>query len=74
MGSIPIFGLNYEYNFYKIMASKKPFIKLQCSDCKRINYFVRKSKGKLGKGEQKLELKKFCNWCRKSTKHKEGKK
>ncbi|MBM3250798.1 MAG: 50S ribosomal protein L33 [Candidatus Nealsonbacteria bacterium] len=49
---------------------KKPFIKLQCSVCKRINYFTKKSKTMEGK----LELKKFCKWCRKHTIHKEGKK
>ncbi|MBZ9569493.1 50S ribosomal protein L33 [Patescibacteria group bacterium] len=53
------------------MATKKPFIKLKCQECKRINYFVHKSKGMTGK---KLELKKFCKWCRKHTLHKEVKK
>lgn len=52
------------------MAKKKPFSKLQCEACKRVNYFTRKSKGVEGK----LELKKFCRWCRKHTVHKEGKK
>jgi len=56
------------------MATKKPFVKLQCAVCKRINYFVHKSKGKSGKTEKKLELKKFCKWCRKHTAHKEIKK
>ena len=49
---------------------KKPFIKLQCSACKRINYFTNKPKTMEGK----LELKKFCKWCRKHTVHKEGRK
>jgi len=49
---------------------KKPFIKLQCEVCKRINYFVNKPKTM----EEKLGLKKFCKWCRKHTLHKEGKK
>lgn len=52
-------------------TGKKPLVKLQCSECKRINYFTKKSKKV---GEIKLELKKFCNWCRKHTVHKEGKK
>jgi len=56
------------------MPVKKPFIKLQCSECKRINYYTHKSKGKTGAGEKKLELKKFCKWCRKHTVHKETKK
>jgi len=50
---------------------KKPFIKLQCSECKEINYFVKKSKGL---AEKKLELKKFCKKCKKHTLHKETKK
>ncbi|PIR02501.1 MAG: 50S ribosomal protein L33 [Candidatus Nealsonbacteria bacterium CG11_big_fil_rev_8_21_14_0_20_35_11] len=53
-------------------VKKKPFIKLQCQECKRINYFTHKSKQKTG--EKKLGLKKFCRWCRKHTLHKEGKK
>ncbi|MBZ9572955.1 50S ribosomal protein L33 [Patescibacteria group bacterium] len=52
------------------MAKKKAFIKLQCSECKRINYYTRKSKNV----EKKLELKKFCKFCRKHTLHKEMKK
>jgi len=50
---------------------KKPFIKLQCEVCKRINYFTNKPKIMV---EEKLDLKKFCKWCRKHTLHKEGKK
>jgi len=49
---------------------KKPFIKLQCKECKEINYYTKKSRGLEGK----LELKKFCKRCRKHTPHKEGKK
>jgi large subunit ribosomal protein L33 len=49
---------------------KKKFIKLQCQECKRINYYTPKSQGA---AEIKLELKKFCKWCRKHTMHKEGK-
>jgi len=52
------------------MAKKKAFIKLQCEVCKRVNYFTHKSKKA---EEKKLALKKFCNWCRKHTVHKEGK-
>jgi len=52
-------------------AKKKPFTKMQCEVCKRINYFTNKSKKA---SEEKLSLKKFCRWCRKHTVHKEGKK
>lgn len=55
--------------FKIIMAKKNPFVKLQCQECKRINYFTRKSK-MLNK-KAKLELKKFCKWCKKHTLHKE---
>jgi len=52
------------------MAAKKPFIKVQCSVCKKTNYFTKKSKVT---AEKKLELKKFCSACRKHTLHKESK-
>lgn len=53
------------------MATKKPYIKLKCQICKEVNYFTRKSKKSQ---ENKLELKKFCKWCKKRTLHKESKK
>ncbi|MBI1974882.1 MAG: 50S ribosomal protein L33 [Parcubacteria group bacterium] len=46
-------------------------IKLQCTTCKRVNYFSRKNKKKV---ERKIELKKWCRWCRRHTPHKETKK
>jgi len=45
-------------------------IKIKCSVCDRINYYTRKKKTI----ERKLELKKYCKWCRKHTIHKEAKK
>ena len=53
--------------------SQEKLINLKCSVCNRINYSVKKSKGKDPKAEKKLELKKFCEWCRKHTVHKETK-
>jgi len=52
------------------MAQEK-LVKMQCTTCKRINYFTTRNKKTI---EKKLELKKFCKWCKKHTKHKEGKK
>lgn len=49
---------------------KKVLVKLQCQECKTTNYFTNKSRGV----EEKLELKKFCESCRKHTLHKELKK
>ncbi len=45
-------------------------IGLRCDVCKRRNYYTKKNKKKV---ERKIELKKFCAWCRKHTSHKEVK-
>ena len=45
-------------------------IGLKCAVCKRRNYYTRKNKKTV---ERKIELKKFCAWCRKTTVHKEVK-
>ena len=50
---------------------KEQLIRLKCTACNRVNYFTRKNKKQV---ERKLEYKKFCNWCRKHTVHKEAKK
>ncbi len=46
-------------------------VKLACSKCGRINYYTRKNRKTT---ERKLDLKRFCKWCRKHTAHKETKK
>ena len=51
--------------------SQDNLIKLQCTECKRINYYSHKNRKTL---KNKLELKKFCKWDKKSTLHKEMKK
>gem|GEM_PF-44904 len=53
------------------IMSQDNLIKLSCTKCRRINYWSRKNKKKV---ERKIELKKFCNWCKKQTVHKESKK
>lgn len=45
-------------------------IVLKCSVCKRRNYYTHKNKKSV---ERKIDLKKFCNWCRKTLPHKEAK-
>lgn len=45
-------------------------IRMKCADCKRVNYYTRKNKKTV---ERKLELKKFCQWCRTRAVHKEAK-
>lgn len=58
------------------MAGKKSkysenIIRLKCAECARFNYYTRRNKKT---AEKKLEVKKFCKWCRKRTNHKEHKK
>ncbi|MGB9836682.1 MAG: 50S ribosomal protein L33 [Candidatus Saccharicenans sp.] len=48
----------------------RDIITLQCSDCKRRNYTTTRNKKKQ---TERLELKKFCPFCRKHTLHKEVK-
>jgi len=51
--------------------SQENLIKFKCSVCDKINYFSRKNKKLI---KDKLELKKYCNSCKKHTLHKEMKK
>ncbi len=53
------------------MASQDRLFKLACANCKRVNYYSSKNKKLVTK---KIELKKFCKWCKASTTHKELKK
>jgi len=43
-------------------------ITLECTECKRRNYTTMKDKKK---NTTRLELKKYCRFCRKHTPHKE---
>ena len=45
-------------------------ITLACSDCDQRNYTTTRNKKKQ---QNKLELKKYCRFCRKHTAHKETK-
>ena len=45
-------------------------IKFECTDCRKINYHSTKNKKTI---KTRLELKKFCKTCRKTTPHKETK-
>ncbi|MFA5827644.1 MAG: 50S ribosomal protein L33 [Candidatus Paceibacterota bacterium] len=51
--------------------SQDRLFRLACSTCKHTNYWSSKNKKLVTK---KIELKKFCKWCKKNTKHKESKK
>ncbi len=51
--------------------SQKNLIGLRCEGCGRAGYVSHTNPKKMV--ARKIELKKFCNWCRKHTKHKEAK-
>lgn len=51
--------------------SQDQLIKLGCKPCKRVNYWTRKNKKLV---VRKVELNKFCKFCKKHTVHKEVKK
>jgi large subunit ribosomal protein L33 len=51
--------------------AQKNLIKLKCSECGRVNYHTRKNKKTI---QKKIELNKYCKWCKKHTKHVETKK
>lgn len=48
----------------------REIITLQCQECKRRNYTATKNKKTM---TERLELKKFCNSCRKHVAHREVK-
>ncbi|MDD5455640.1 MAG: 50S ribosomal protein L33 [Candidatus Margulisbacteria bacterium] len=45
-------------------------VTMVCQDCDRKNYSSNKNKKNT---TEKLELKKYCKWCKKHTLHKEEK-
>ncbi|NCB21070.1 MAG: 50S ribosomal protein L33 [Clostridia bacterium] len=50
--------------------SQDNMIKLECTECKTINYFSHKNKKIL---KERLEMNKYCKQCKKHTLHKETK-
>ena len=48
----------------------RDIIQMACGECKRRNYSTTKNKKKT---TERLELRKFCPFCRKHTPHKEQK-
>ena len=45
-------------------------VTLACTECQRRNYHSSKNKKNV---TERLELSKYCKWCRKHTPHKETK-
>jgi large subunit ribosomal protein L33 len=50
-------------------TKKKKRVKLVCTICKKSSYYTNKTKAV----EEKIELSKFCKFCKKHTPHKEVK-
>ena len=56
------------------VKAKERYVTMACSACRHRNYYLHQSRGKkAGAQPAKLELSKFCRWCRKHTEHKEAK-
>ena len=51
-------------------ATMREIITLACGECKRRNYSTTKNKRTT---TDRLELSKYCRWCRKHTAHRETK-
>ncbi len=50
--------------------SQDNLAKLECTECKRVNYHTTRNKKAV---KQKLELKKYCKHCKAHNQHKEVK-
>lgn len=48
----------------------REIITLSCTVCKRKNYTTKKN---VKTTKERIELKKYCKWCKKHTPHKEEK-
>jgi large subunit ribosomal protein L33 len=49
-------------------TDNRPTITLACTECKRRNYVTEKNRQN---DRDRLELKKYCRWCRTHTLHRE---
>ncbi len=57
-------------NFYQEVPIMRVKITLACSECKQRNYDTKKNKKN---DPDRLEMNKYCRFCRKHTLHKETK-
>ena len=49
-------------------TDNRPTITLACTECKRRNYVTEKNRQN---DRDRMELKKYCRWCRTHTLHRE---
>ena len=54
----------------QVHETMRDIIAMACGDCKRRNYSTTKNRKKT---TERLEMSKFCRFCRKHTAHKESK-
>ena len=59
---------DYRGNEAEMASDKRVQVTLECQECKRRNYITTKSKVN---SRERIELKKFCRWCRSHVDHKE---
>ena len=52
------------------MAGARDIVTLACAECKQRNYTTTRNKKK---SQEKVELSKYCRFCKKHTMHKETK-
>jgi len=68
--------IRYKFVIGIVMAKKenRKVINMQCTDCQRITHHTTKRiKPKSGEEVKRLEIKKYCKYCKKRTAHKETK-
>ncbi|HLF69544.1 MAG TPA: 50S ribosomal protein L33 [Actinomycetota bacterium] len=49
-------------------TDKRPHVILACGECKQRNYITTKNRSKQ---TERIELRKYCRWCRTHRPHKE---
>ena len=67
---IPFFGVQRACIFKKEVNNMRVKITLACQECKQRNYNTMKNKKN---DPDRLEMNKYCKFCRKHTTHKETK-
>lgn len=64
--ALPVWGVNFLGRYRKVRTK----ITLECTECKQRNYDSMKNKKNT---PDRIELKKYCKFCKKTTVHKETK-
>ena len=62
LATVPATGQYMRFRYMRTMVT------LACTECKRRNYTTTKNKANM---PDRMEIKKYCPWCKKHTLHKE---